>query len=148
VIPDDPAFVGDFIEAHKDGQRFRVRISKYVRSRSRGRPEEKGNQLGFFFGVVVKTWMKEIDFTIHKEESYYNILNLFSYEMVPGPKGKPRKKLIHVDDAMTTEQMSELIGKCQVYAAEEMGVFIDDPDPRKSKRWRAKFLAEGYGTPK
>lgn len=148
VLPDDPEYVGDFIEAHKPEQRFKVRIAKFVRSRSRGRNDEEGNQLGFFFGPLMKIWMEEIDFTLHKEESYYNILNLYSYVMVTKPNGKPGKKLIHVDDDMTTEQMSKLITDCQMGAAIDHGVFIPDPDPRKSKKWRARFLAEGYGEPK
>lgn len=147
VLPDDAEFVGDFIEAFKPETRFKVKVSKYVKSRSRGRNDEDGNQLGFFFGTVVKTWMQKIDFTIDKYESYYNIMNLYSFEMVTKPSGKPGKKLIHVDDSMTTDQMTKLISDCQIGAAMDHGVFIDDPDPRKSKRWRARFIAEGYGVP-
>ena len=147
VLPDDPDYVGDFIEAFKPDTRFSVTISKYVRSRSRGRNDEEGNQLGFFFGTVVEAYRTKILFCLKKEEAYYHILNTLSYEMKAGPKGKPLKILVHVDDSMTTEQMSELIVKCQMDAAIEHGVFIDDPDPRKAKRWRAKFLAEGYGIP-
>ena len=141
VTPDDRDMVRYYIEAHKDGQRFEVTVKPWKPSRSRGRKGEQGNQLGFFFGTVVKIWMEEIDFTLHKNESYYNIMNLFSYELVTSPKGRPLKKLIHVDDDMTTEQMSKLIFDCQIHAAEQ-GVFIPDPDPSKSKRWQARFMVE------
>lgn len=144
VIPDDKDMVRYYIEAFADGTRFEVSIKPWKKSRSRGRKGEEGNQLGFFFGTVVKIWMEQIDFTIHKNESYYNIMNLFSYELVTSPKGKPLKKLIHVDDQMTTEQMTKLISDCQIYAAEQ-DVFIPDPDPAKSKRNLARFMAQRKG---
>lgn len=143
IIPEDKELVGDYLEAFKPDTEFTVKIQKKTKPRSKGAKDEPGNQLGFFFGTVVKIWMEEIDFTIHKYESYYNILNLFSFRMEPGKFGKPRKVLIHVDDQMTTEQMMKLISDCQMYAAQEHGVFIPDPDPRKSKRLRAQFMAHG-----
>lgn len=142
IKPDDPELVAAYIGAFPDKQIFTVKIEPYKKPRSRGRPNEEGNQLGFFFGQLVPIWMKEIDFTIHKYESYYNIMNLLSFEMVTAPNGKPRKKLIHVDDNMTSEQMTRLIENCQIYAAQEHGVFIPDPDATKSKRWRARFMVE------
>lgn len=144
VIPDDAQLVGDYIEAHKPGTRFSVKIQKLTKPRSKGAKDEPGNQLGFFFGTVVKIWMEEIDFTLHKYESYYNIMNLFSFTMETGKHGKPKKKLIHVDDQMSTEQMAKLISDCQIYAAEQ-DVFIPDPDPAKSKRNLARFMAQRKG---
>lgn len=145
IIPEDVDLVGDYLEAFKDSDdlEFTVKIEKKKKSRSKGAKDEPGNQLGFFFGTVVKIWMNEIDFTLHKYESYYNIMNLLSFEMVTDKRGKPKKKLIHVDDNMTTEQMANLISNCQIYAAQEHGVFIPDPDPRKSKKLRAQFMAQG-----
>lgn len=145
IMPDDAEFVGDYIEAFPEDFRFTVTIKPFKKSRSRGRKGEDGNQLGFFFGTVVKIWMADIDFTLDKYESYYNIMNLFSYEMVTAPNGRPKKRLIHVDDDMTTEQMTKLISDCQMYAAQEFGVFIPDADPSKSKRWQARFMVE-YAT--
>lgn len=144
VMPYEPELVGDYIEAHKPDTEFTVTIKKKTKPRSKGAKDEPGNQLGFFFGTVVKIWMAEIDFTLHKYESYYNIMNLLSFKMESDKRGRPKKKLIHVDDQMTTEQMAQLISDCQMYAAQEHGVFIPDPDPRKSKRLRAQLMAQGF----
>ncbi len=142
VTPDDRDMVRYYIEAFADDTRFEVTVKPWKKSRSRGRKDEPGNQLGFFFGTVVKIWMAEIDFTLDKYESYHNIMHLFSYEMVTSPKGKPLKKLIHVDDDMTTEQMNKLISDCQIHASVEHNVFIPDADPSKSKRMLARFMAQ------
>lgn len=142
-MPYDAEMVGDYIEAHKPDTEFTVTIKKKIKPRSKGAKDEPGNQLGFFFGTVVKIWMEEIDFTLHKYESYYNIMNLLSFRMEADKRGRPKKVLIHVDDDMSTEVMAKLISDCQIYAAQEHGVFIPDPDARKSKRLRAQFMADG-----
>lgn len=145
VIPEDAQFLGDFIEAHKPETQFRLRLEKYRKPRSRGRHGEDGNQLGYFFGVMVEKVRTEILHCLKKEEAYYFILENCSYVLTQSAKGKPMKKLRHVDDSMPSDEMSRLITTVLMWAAIEHGCFIEDPDPRKSKRWRAKFLAEGYG---
>ena len=142
VIPDDAEFVGDFIEAFPPDTVFTMSLKKYRKRRSKGAPDEDGNQLGYFFGIVVPKWQNEILHCLKKEEAYYFPLNEYSYELVPSPKGKPIKRHIHANEEMRVDKMTELIDK-SIMGAAEHGVYIPDPDPRKSKRHRARMIANG-----
>ena len=71
VIPDDAEFVGDFIEAFPPDTVFTMSLKKYRKRRSKGAPDEDGNQLGYFFGIVVPKWQNEILHCLKKEEAYY-----------------------------------------------------------------------------
>ena len=111
-------------------------LKKLVAARSRGREGEKGNQLGYFFGSIVPVYQRKILCCLKKDEAYYYILNEFSYEMKPSKNGKPIKHLIHVDDEMPMDKMTQLIETCLMDASINHGEFIEDPDPSKSRRYK------------
>lgn len=134
MLPDHPDIVGSYIEKHKPGQRFKVTLTKLVKGRNRGREGEDGNQLGYFFGVIVPTYQHEILFCLTKKEAYHHLLSEFSYEMIASKKGAPMKKWIHVDDAMPMDKMNALIGACLMDASINHGVFIHDPDKNLRKQ--------------
>lgn len=119
-------------------------LDRVTQKRSRGLENERGNQDGFIFGEMNRILRNEIWFTTSKDEAYIRTLEETSYKLEANPKGGTRKILVHVS-AMTMDQAAMWIGEVQMWAAQEHGVFIPDPDPKKSKRWKATFTANGYG---
>ncbi len=139
--------MGHWIEAKPENWRGTIILMDEKKPRTKGDKDNEGNQDGFYFGIIVPILMKEVWFTISKDEAYIRTLEETSYRLERNPKGgAPIKILIHVSD-MDREQMAKHIEVVQIWAAQSRGVFIPDPDPKKSKRWAATFQARGYAIP-
>ncbi len=146
IEPDEKEAVRDYFKAYKPGQRFTVSVEKEKKPRSRGESDDEGNQDGFFFGPMMKILARDVFQTFDKSEAYYRTLIEWSYELQKSPGGGPPvKKLIHVSD-MDRDQMARFIERVQMGCAiDHGGVFIPDPDPKKSARWARRFKAAGFG---
>lgn len=142
VVPGSPEVVAGFILSKgMDWEGEMVLRDKKVK-RSRGREGEEGNQDGAFFGPIMKVLMEEIWQTKNKDEAYIRTLEEVSYVMERNPKGgHPLKRLIHVSD-MDMGQMARLIDDVLQWAAQEHGVYLESPDPKKAKRWKERFKRE------
>lgn len=144
VIPDSPEVVAAWIEGKPEGARFTMILEDEKKARTRGENDNEGNQDGFYFGKMNKILREEIWQTKSKEEAYIRTLEYTSYRLVRNPKGgAPLKILIHVSE-MDRDQMAKHIEDVQIWAAQEHGVFIPDPDPTKSARWASTFKTRGY----
>lgn len=121
---------------------YEITVGKKKKSRTRGREGELGNQDGAFFGPILDVVATEIFQTKDMKEAYYRTLEAVSFRLERNPKGgPPTKKLIHVSD-LERDGMRQLIDNTLIWAAQEHGVFIDNPDPKKSVRWRERFKRE------
>ncbi len=117
-------------------------VGKKKKRRTRGREGELGNQDGAFFGPIMEVVAKEIWQTKDMKEAYYRTLEAVSFKLVGNPKGgPPLKVLIHVSD-LDCAGMARLIDDTLIWAAQEHGVFIEEPNPKKSKKWRERFQRE------
>ena len=141
---EDSEYVGDYVEAAKVGQVFTMHLGPFKKPKTNGTKDDEGNQLGGFFGPIMKVLLKEVYFTVNKDEAYIRCLQDYSYDFIPNPRGgAPLKRLIHVSD-MDRAQMAEFIDRVLIGTAEALGVYIPNPDPKKSRRWEATFKARGY----
>ncbi len=124
------------------GKVIEVGVGPPKKRRTRGREGELGNQDGAFFGPIMKVVAAEIWQTKDMKEAYYRTLEAVSFVLERYPKGgAPIKRLIHVSD-LDCSGMTRLIDDTLIWAAQEHGVFIEEPDPKKSKAWRERFQRE------
>ena len=124
------------------GKVIEVLVGLPKKKRTRGREGELGNQDGAFFGPIMAVVAKEIWQTKDMKEAYYRTLEAVSFKLVGNPKGgPPLKVLIHVSD-LDCAGMARLIDDTLIWAAQEHGIFIEEPDPKKAKRWRERFQRE------
>lgn len=117
-----------------EGQELEGDFYPVKRKRTRGRADEKGNQDGFFFGVILPIIANDIWFTKNLNDAYYFTLDACSYKLEANPKGgAPFKRLVHVSDR-DRDSMALWIAEVQMWAMQEHEVYLPDPDPTKSKR--------------
>jgi protocatechuate 3,4-dioxygenase beta subunit len=130
------------VMAMADGEDYEITVGKKKKRRTRGREGELGNQDGAFFGPIMEVVAKEIWQTKDMKEAYYRTLEAVSFKLVGNPKGgPPLKVLIHVSD-LDCAGMARLIDDTLIWAAQEHGVYIPEPDAKKSKAWRERFQRE------
>ena len=128
--------------ARFSGKVIEVTVGPKKKRRTRGREGELGNQDGYFFGPVMESVAAEIWQTKDMKEAYYRTLEAVSFVLERNPKGgSPLKRLIHVSD-LDCPGMAKLIDNVLIWAAQEHGVYIENPDPKKSKAWRERFQRE------
>jgi hypothetical protein len=128
--------------AQHPGKVIKVDVKEQKKRRTRGREGELGNQDGAFFGPILGVVAKEIWQTKDMKETYYRTLEAVSFKLERNPKGgAPLKRLVHVSD-LDCPGMATLIDNTLIWAAQEHGVFIEEPDPKKSKAWRERFQRE------
>ncbi len=129
------------VRAMPDGD-YVLTLGKPKKRRTRGREGELGNQDGAFFGPILAKVAEEIWQTKDMKEAYYRTLEAVSFVLERNPKGgPPLKRLIHVSD-LDCAGMAKLIDNTLIWAAQEHGVYIEQPDPKKSKAWRERFQRE------
>ncbi len=122
-IPDDEAAFKAAKRPH-EGRRVVILIKRFMKIRTTGKPGEDANYNGYFFGVVVVYWMKEMHIDDAKE--MYLILKML-YNYKPVLMGEEFIRVPISTKDMLSGPFWGFVQKCCKGFVEQYGYEIPDP---------------------